>query len=82
MSPLEKTEALYAELVSDYADGEKREIRAAAKLLMVALDKIHEFGGHGWEGMVTEYLYILKNDPERFARMMDSNRGMHKRAIN
>lgn len=79
MTPLEKTEALYRELVDWYGDGDERETRAAAKLLMVALLKLKEHGGPGWEGLVDEYLIMLKNDPERYHRMLESNRGREKR---
>ena len=40
MTPLEKVEALYDELVAHYGAGEDKEIRAAAKLLLVALAKV------------------------------------------
>ncbi|NEX19518.1 hypothetical protein G3480_04185 [Thiorhodococcus mannitoliphagus] len=79
MTPLEKTEALYRELIAGYGDGEERELRAAAKLLMVALSKLKEHGGPGWQGLVDEYLIMLRNDPERFERMLESNRGQGKR---
>ncbi|NEV64479.1 hypothetical protein [Thiorhodococcus minor] len=79
MTPLEKTEALYRELVAGYGEGEDRELRAAAKLLMVALDRLKAHGGPGWQGMVDEYLIMLRNDPERFDRMLESNRGHSKR---
>ncbi|MBK1724104.1 hypothetical protein CKO23_17955 [Thiocystis violacea] len=79
MTPLEKTEALYRELVAWYAEGPHRETRAAAKLLMVALLKLKEHGGPGWQGLVDEYLIMLRNEPERFQRMLDANRGKEKR---
>lgn len=81
MTPLEKTEALYRELVAGYAEGEDREIRAAAKLLMVALDRLKAHGGPSWQGLVEEYLVMLRKDPERFERMLESNRGHGKRVI-
>ena len=52
MTPLEKTEALYEELVSWYQDGDKKELRAASKLLMVALNKLHEHGPREWGTLV------------------------------
>lgn len=79
MTPLEKVEALYRELVVSYHEGEKREIRAASKLLMVALLHMKEHGGFGWQGLIEEYVIMLKNDPERFHAMLDSNRGETKR---
>ncbi len=45
MTPLEKVEAFYVELLEYYGDGDEREIRAAAKLLLVALAKFKEHGG-------------------------------------
>ena len=30
-------------------------------------------------GVVEEYLLMLKNDPERYRRMLDANRGNDKR---
>jgi hypothetical protein len=78
MTPLERVERLYLELVDSYGEGSDREIRAASKLLMVALIKLKEHGGFGWQGMVEEYLLMLKNDPERYERMLDANRGEGK----
>jgi hypothetical protein len=81
MTPLERVETLYDELVAWYGEGTDREIRAASKLLMVALLKLKEHGGLGWQGFVEDYLLMLKNDPERYAKMLDANRGEHKRGI-
>jgi hypothetical protein len=78
MTPLERVERLYLELVDSYGEGSDREIRAASKLLMVALIELKEHGGFGWQGMVEEYLLMLKNDPERYERMLDANRGEGK----
>lgn len=78
MTPLEKAEALYQELVAWYGEGADRETRAASKLLMVALIRLKEHGGPGWRDLVEDYLTILKNDPERYQRMLESNRGKGK----
>ena len=78
MTPLEKVEALYEELVAGYGEGQDREARAASKLLMIALLKLKEHGGFGWQELVQEYLTILQNDPERFRRMLETNRGKTK----
>ena len=78
MTPLEKTEALYEELVSWYQDGDKKELRAASKLLMVALNKLHEHGPREWGTLVKSYVDILANDPAHFRRMLDSQRGEKK----
>jgi hypothetical protein len=78
MTPLEKTEAQYEELVAWYEDGDKKEIRAASKLLMVALNKLHAHGNREWKALVKSYIDILANDPEHFQRMLDSQRGEMK----
>lgn len=75
LTPLEKVEFLYAEMVQWYGDADKKELRAAAKLLIVALDKFESFGGHAWQHLVYEYIEILKNDPDRFQKIIESNRG-------
>jgi hypothetical protein len=72
--PIERVEALYEELVRHYGDGEQREIRAAAKVLLVALAKFREHGGPQWATLLDEYVDILKRDPHRFQRMLESNR--------
>jgi hypothetical protein len=66
LTPLQKT---------DYEQGSDKELRAAAKLLMVALEKFREFGGSDWQELVNEYIDILAADPERFRRMLDIQRG-------
>ena len=74
MTPLEKVEALYDELVTHYGEGEDRDIRAAAKLLLVALAKFKEHGGRRGIALVDEYLDLLKHEPEKFERILLSNR--------
>jgi hypothetical protein len=78
MTPLERVEALYTELVRWYGEGSDREIRAASKLLMVALLKLQENGGFGWQKLVEDYLIMMRSDPERFRRILDANRGEGK----
>lgn len=78
MTPLEKVEALYEELVAWYGEGADREQRAASKLLMVALLKLKEHDAFGWQLLVDEYLLMLRNDPERFEQMLMANRGEQK----
>lgn len=78
MTPLEKTEALYAELVAGYGGGSDRETRAAAKLLMVALAKLKEHAGPGWQSLAEEYIHMLRDDPARFERLLEANRGHGK----
>lgn len=72
-SPTERVEALFEALTSHYGDGDDRELRAAAKLLLVALDKLRTHGGQHWPSLLDEYVDIVKHDPERFARMLQSN---------
>ena len=75
LTPLEKVESLYSEIVSWYGEAEKKEQRAAANLLLVSLDKLATFEGENWHQLVIEYVDILKNDPDRFQRILLSNRG-------
>mgnify|MGYP001557106477 CR=1 FL=1 len=82
MTPLERVEALYQELVDWYGEGSDRELRAASKLLMVALLKLQQHGGIGWQGIVEEYLLLLKNDPQRYQQILDANRGQQKQPTN
>ncbi|MBK5930821.1 hypothetical protein [Halochromatium salexigens] len=72
--PIERVEALYAELVQHYGEGDQRELRAAAKILLVALAKFQEHGGPDWTTLLDEYVDILKRDPKHFQRMLESNR--------
>ena len=81
-TPLEKVEQLYNQLVGWYGQGTDREVRAASKLLMIALLKLKEHGGFGWQGLVEEYILMLKNDPERFERILTANRGERKHRSN
>jgi hypothetical protein len=74
MTPLERTEALYRELVLHYHEAEDAEVRAAAKLLMVAIAELRRHGGPGWPDLIEEYLRIARQDPERFDRMLKGNR--------
>jgi hypothetical protein len=75
MTPLEKTEALFDELVLHYGEAEDREVRAAAKLLLVALDKFHAHGGAQWAKLIDEYVELAKRDPEKFGRILHGHRG-------
>lgn len=74
-SPLDRVEDLCDRLVEDYGGGDERELRAAAKLLLVALDRFRRFGGDDWERLLEEYVDLAKRDPERFHRVLDSQRG-------
>lgn len=75
MTPVERVEQLYDELLEHYAEGSDAEIRAAAKLLLVALDRFRSFGGPNWRSLVDEYMEIAERDPAKFERIMRGNRG-------
>ena len=74
MTPLEKTEAFFDELVTHYGEGKDREIRAAAKLMLVALAKFKEHGSPRGIELADEYLNLIRYEPEKFERIMQSNR--------
>ena len=74
MTPLDKVEVLYRDLVHGYGDAKDGEVRAASKLLMVALYNLREHAGDQWYDIVDEYVGILKTDPSRFEQFMQSNR--------
>lgn len=73
-TPVERVEALFDELVLHYEEGNDRELRAAAKILLVALDKFRTHGGPGWATSLEQYCHMARYDPERFARVLQSNR--------
>lgn len=73
-TPMERVEQLYGDLVAHYGEGDKRELRAAAKILLVALSKFREHGGAQWQSLLEEYVDALKHDPQKFERMLESNR--------
>lgn len=73
-TPMVQIESLFEELVAHYGDGEDRELRVAAKMLMVALDRFRRHGGGGWAGLVREYTSIAVDDLERFERILRANR--------
>jgi hypothetical protein len=75
-TPLEKIEYLFDELVTHYEDGADRELRVAAKMLLVALDHLRRHGGPGWSSLAREYLHILENDPEKFDAILRENRSV------
>jgi hypothetical protein len=73
-TPMEQIESLCEELVTHYGGGEDRELRVAAKLLMVALDRFRRYGGYEWSNTVQEYVSIAVNDSEKFERILRANR--------
>lgn len=75
-SPLERVEYCHAELVAHYANGEEPELRAAAKLLLVALDKFRCYGGHNWDQRVEEYLIMARDEPDKLDAILAGNRSV------
>lgn len=73
-TPMTRIESLFEELVAHYGDGDERELRIAAKMLMVALDRFRRHGGHGWPNLVREYTSIAIDEEERFERILRANR--------
>lgn len=73
-TPMTRIESLFDELVTHYGDGEDRELRVAAKMLMVALDRFRRHGGGEWPGLVREYIGIAVHDQEKFDRILKANR--------
>jgi hypothetical protein len=74
-TPMVRIESLFDELVNHYGDGDDRELRVAAKMLMVALDRFCQYGGREWSSLVREYINIAANDSEKFERILHANRG-------
>jgi len=74
MTPLDKVEVLYQHLVQSYDGARDAEVRAASKLLMVALYSLKEHEGKGWRNIVWEYMQILEEDAQRFEQFMNYNR--------
>ncbi|BBO82166.1 hypothetical protein [Desulfosarcina ovata] len=73
-NPLQKVDQLYAELVSHYDNAKDGEIRAAAKLLIVALEKLQHHGGPDWMCLVNEYIALINDNPRKFDRIIRSQR--------
>ena len=73
-TPMTRIESLFEELVAHYGDGDDRELRVAAKMLMVALDRFRRHGGGEWPGLVREYVSIAVDDEAKFERILDANR--------
>lgn len=76
MTPLEKVEALCDDLVAHYGEAEDREIRAATKLLLVAVARLKAQDKAGWEELVEEYVALARHDPEKFERVLAGNRSV------
>lgn len=74
MTPLERVEDLFRGLVAHYHEAQDAEVRAAAKLLLVAIAELKRHGGAGWAAIVYDYMAIAERDPERFDRILRGNR--------
>ena len=78
-TPMEQVEQLCEELRVHYERGDESELRIAAKLMLVALNQFQQWGGQDWKSLVQEYVEIALNDPEKFERILQSNRsGLRK----
>ncbi|MFY0658370.1 hypothetical protein [Neptunomonas phycophila] len=74
LTPLDKTEQFYQNLLSHYANGDDKELRAASKLLLVALEKFQCHGGPAWYALMYEYINIAIHEPEKFELILQQNR--------
>ncbi|MGQ7847560.1 hypothetical protein ACUNV4_23920 [Granulosicoccus sp. 3-233] len=70
LSPTERVDALYLDLCRHYEGGDDKEVRAAAKLLLVALARLREHGGANWDVTLDAYVKIAKNRPEKLANIL------------
>lgn len=73
-NPLQQVDHLYSQLVAHYGDGEDGRIRAASKLLIVALEKFKRHGGPDWLRLVNEYLALAVENPGKFDRIIRCQR--------
>jgi hypothetical protein len=78
---MDKVEVLYEDLVRSYGEANDAQVRAASKLLMVALFNLKRHAGHEWHSLVSEYLGILQDEPERFERFLESNRSDYQEDV-
>ncbi len=69
-SPTERANALYLDLCSHYEGGDDKEVRAASKMLMVALARLREHGGANWDVTLDAYVKVAKNRPEKLDRIL------------
>ena len=75
LSPTERVDALYLDLCRHYEGCENKEVRAAAKLLLVALARLREHGGENWDVMLDAYVDIAKRRPDKLARILHGSSG-------
>jgi hypothetical protein len=77
MTPLDKIEVLFRDLVYHYGEAKDGEIRAAVKLLMVSLSNLKRYAGSEWYGLAQEYVNIMRDDPAKFESMLAANRSRY-----
>ncbi|GAB6906837.1 hypothetical protein DESC_940028 [Desulfosarcina cetonica] len=77
-NPLQQVDQLYSQLVAHYGDVENARIRAASKLLIVALEKFKCHGGPDWLRLINEYLALAVEDPGKFDRIIRYQRNSGK----
>lgn len=73
-TPLEQVEALQQQLVAHYHEAADAELRASAKLLLVALAGFRRHGGPVWRQLVDDYVRLASEEPERFDRILAASR--------
>ena len=78
LSPTERAEALYLDLCKHYEGGEDKEVRAAAKLLLVALSHLREHGGPNWDVTLDAYVKIAKTRPDKLASILQQGNSGRK----
>lgn len=74
-SPTERVDALYLDLCRHYEGDKNKEVRAAAKLLLVALVRLREHGGENWDLTLDAYVDIAKRRPDKLARILHGTSG-------
>ncbi|MDY6919507.1 MAG: hypothetical protein SV765_04760 [Pseudomonadota bacterium] len=77
-TPLEQIESFCLELQGHYQAADDKELRVAAKLMLVALDQLKRWGGPQWESLVRDYVDLAVKYPEKFERVLQSNRSSPK----
>jgi hypothetical protein len=77
-TPLEQAEQLFKTLTQHYGEGQDKELRAASKMLLVALDQFRTHGGQHWQTLFYEYVNLALFEPDTFDRILDNNRSRPK----
>jgi hypothetical protein len=77
-TPLEQAEQLLDKLIQHYNEGQDKELRAASKMLLVALDQFRKHGGQHWQTLFYEYVNLALFEPDTFNKILDNNRSHPK----